>query len=408
MNILMITQLYPQPDDTGDNKPTRTVEYFAKEWVKEGHKVIVIHCPSKFPLLFYLIPAPVQNRLAGATSTIFPSIKSRRKLIREEYGIKVYRFPMLKVKPGGAYSTRAMEAQAREIIHCLEKESFVPDLVAGHFANPSTELTAIIAGHYQAKSSIVFHNDCLVKRMAKYRLAENVSRIGAVGVRSALEAERVAERLHLDRIPFICYSGAPNDAVQAAKKVCDKQDFSGGIRHLYVGSMIKRKHLDVVIRAFLATAKGKDTLTIIGGGPEEESMRKLASELDTENRIIFKGRIKREEVLREMGEAQVFTLISHGETYGMVYIEAMLQGCLTIASKRGGFDGLILDGINGFLSEPGDQVSLEDVYRRIAAMTTEERNRIGQAAIDTAIHFSEKEVADRYLSDILNNQRKED
>ena len=84
MNILMITQLYPQPDDTGDNKPTRTVEYFAKEWVKEGHKVIVIHCPSKFPLLFYLIPAPVQNRLAGATSTIFPSIKSRRKLIREE------------------------------------------------------------------------------------------------------------------------------------------------------------------------------------------------------------------------------------------------------------------------------------------------------------------------------------
>ena len=69
---------------------------------------------------------------------------------------------------------------------------------------------------------------------------------------------------------------------------------------------------------------------------------------------------------------------------------------------------MILDGINGFLSEPGDQVSLEAVYRRIAAMTTEERNRIGQAAIDTAIHFSEKEVADRYLSDILNNQRKED
>ena len=49
MNILMITQLYPQPDDTGDNKPTRTVEYFAKEWVKEGHKVIVIHCPMRHP-----------------------------------------------------------------------------------------------------------------------------------------------------------------------------------------------------------------------------------------------------------------------------------------------------------------------------------------------------------------------
>ena len=37
MNILIITQLYPQLDDVGDNKPTKTVEYFAKEWVKKGH-----------------------------------------------------------------------------------------------------------------------------------------------------------------------------------------------------------------------------------------------------------------------------------------------------------------------------------------------------------------------------------
>jgi glycosyltransferase involved in cell wall biosynthesis len=145
----------------------------------------------------------------------------------------------------------------------------------------------------------------------------------------------------------------------------------------------------------------------VGGGPEEESLRNLASELDTEGRIVFTGRIPREEVLRKMGEAQVFTLISHWETFGMVYIEAMLQGCLTIASRGGGFDGLIEDGVNGFLSEPGDQASLEAVYRRIAAMTMQERNKIGQAAIDTAIHFSEKEVADRYLSDILSHQKNE-
>ena len=38
-------------------------------------------------------------------------------------------------------------------------------------------------------------------------------------------------------------------------------------------------------------------------------------------------------------------------------------------------------------------------------MTTEERNKIGQAAIDVAVHFSESEVAERYLDDILKNQR---
>lgn len=405
MNILVITQLYPQPDDTGDNKPTRTVEYFAKEWVNAGNKVIVAHCPSKFPFLFYLIPPKIKNKLAGATSNIFPPLSSRKKIVREEFGIKVYRFPMLKVFPGNGYSDGKMKAQAKEICECLEKERFVPNLVVGHFANPSAELTAIIAKRYKAKSSIVFHHDCTETNIEKYRIRESIKNIGAIGARSVIEAQEVKERLNLNRMPFICYSGAPNDAVQAAKKICDKQDFSDGIRHIYVGSLIKRKHLDVVIKAFLNTSKEKDTLTVVGGGPEEEPLRKLAETMNAGNRIIFTGRIPREKVLEKMGEAQVFTLISHGETFGMVYIEAMLQGCLTIASKGGGFDGLIQDGVNGFICEPGNQKNLEDVYRRIAQMTTEEKNRIGQAAIDTAIHYSEREVAERYLNDILENQR---
>ena len=339
------------------------------------------------------------------TSNIFPPLSSRKKLQREEFGIKVYRFPMLKVLPGNGYSRKKMKSQAQEICDCLNKEDFIPDLVVGHFANPSTELTAIIAKHYKAKSSIVFHHDCTDSNIEKYRLQENVAKIGAIGARSVIEAKEVKERLQLSTLPFICYSGAPNDAVKAAKKVCVKQDFSEGIRHIYVGSLIKRKHLDVVIKAFLNTAGEKDTLTVVGGGPEEESLHKLASEIKAGNRIIFTGRIPRNEVLEKMGDAQVFTLISHGETFGMVYIEAMLQGCLTIASKGGGFDGLIQDGVNGFICEPGDQQDLEKVYKRISVMTTEERNRIGQAAIDTAIHYSEREVAERYLNDILSNQR---
>lgn len=405
MNILIITQLYPQPDDVGDNKPTRTVEYFAKEWVKEGHIVVVAHCPSKFPFLFYLIPPKIKNKLAGATSNIFPPISSRRKFVREEFGIRVYRFPMLKVLPGSGYSIHVMQSQAKEICESLNKSNFEPDLVVGHFANPSTELTSIIANKYGAKSSIVFHHDCTEKNIKKYRIRESVAEIGVIGARSVIESMEIKNRLKLKRIPFVCYSGVPNDAVQTAKVTCDKQDFNKGIRHIYVGSLIKRKHIDVVIKSFLSTAGERDSLTVIGGGPEEDSLKSLVNKLRANNRIIFTGRIPRNEVLKKMGDAQVFTLISHGETFGMVYIEAMLQGCLVIASKGGGFDGLIQDGINGFICEPGNQKCLENIYKRIVRMTTEERNKIGQAAIDMAIHFSESEVAKRYLDDILKNQR---
>ena len=51
MNILVITQMYSQPDDAGVNRPTKTVNYFAKEWNGMGHSVKVIHCPVNSPIV---------------------------------------------------------------------------------------------------------------------------------------------------------------------------------------------------------------------------------------------------------------------------------------------------------------------------------------------------------------------
>lgn len=404
MNILIITQLYPQPDDEGQNKPTHTVEYFAKEWVKSGHKVVVAHCSSKFPFIFYLIPGNIKNKLAVKTSNIFPSMRSRKKIIRYEYGIDIYRYPMLKMLPGRGYSDKAMQRQEKIIIRDLEKKEFIPDLVAGHFANPSTELVAMLAEYYHAKSSIVFHGDCNESTLKRYKLKNLTKRIGAIGVRSMTEGQRVKRVLGLDYDPFVCCSGAPNDAVAAAEAVCKKHDYKNGTRYIWVGSFIKRKNLNEVMSAFSKVAGEKDTLIIIGSGPEESDYRSAAEVLPGSEKIRFLGRIPRENVQQHMKDAQVFTLISHHEVYGMVYIEAMLQGCLVIASKGEGFDGIIRDGENGFICEPGNADMLADIYKRIQGMTAEERNTIGQAAIDTAIHYSEQEVAERYLNDILEGQ----
>lgn len=404
MNILVITQMYSQPDDVGDNKPTKTVNYFVKEWVAMGHSVVVMHCPSKFPIILYKLPDLIKNRFAGRISTMVPPVESRRILEREENGAKVYRLPMLKFAPGRPYSSSAMKKQAKKIEERLEILHFTPELVLGHFANPSTELVAEVAEHYKAKSSIVFHQDCTETGISKYRLAENTKRIKAIGCRSIIEAKQVQERLGLTQEPFVCCSGAPNDAVVAAEKVCKKMDLSDGIRFIYVGSLIKRKHMDVVLRTFDNIAGEKDSLKVVGGGPEEDNLKQLAAKLKHGEQIKFTGRISRSDVLKEMKEAQVFTLISDGETYGMVYIEAMLQGCLTIASKGQGFDGIIQDGVNGFICEAGNEDMLSSIYKRIIAMSEDERNCIGQAAIDTAIHYSEREVAERYLNDILENQ----
>lgn len=411
MNILVITQLYPQPDDIGDNKPTHTVEYFARVWESEGHNVIIMHCPSKFPLVFYYIPTRIKNILGASTSNIIPSLASRKKLKREEFGITVYRLPMLKYFPGMGYSKQKIEIQVEKIEKLIKIHKFIPDLIAGHFANPSAELVARLTKKYpNAKSSIVFHNDCNRKNIKKYHISNYIKEIGAVGARSIIEAKSIKTLLNLNRQPFLCFSGVPDDAVKTAEKQCIKQDFSNGIKHIFVGSLIARKHLKSTIKAFIKRGTRSSTLEIIGGGPEEKKLKAMVAKNKANNMITFSGRIPRLNVLQRMKGAHIFTLISEGETYGMVYIEAMLQGCIVIASRGGGFDGIIQDRINGFICNPGDAEMLESIYQRIEDMTIDERNEMGQRAIDLAIHLSEKEVADNYLRDIFcykNNNWKE-
>lgn len=393
--------MYSQPDDVGDNKPTKTVNYFVKEWVAMGHSVIVMHCPSKFPIILYKLPDTIKNRFAGRISTMVPTIESRRDLERDENGAKVYRLPMLKLAPGRAYSTQAMKKQAKKIEKKLKELCFIPDLVLGHFANPSTELVSLLAKRYHCKSSIVFHGDCNESTIEKYRLKTLVPTIGAVGARSEIEADKIQKLLNLNERPYVCCSGVPNEALNNATTICDKHKCNNGIKFLYVGSFIKRKHVEAIIEAFDKVATPKDTLTIVGGGPEEEKLKELAHQKINRERIIFTGRVDRDRVLQYMKESNVFTLVSDGEVFGMVYIEAMLQGCLTIASKGGGFDGIIKHQKNGYICKPGDPVNLASIYKEIQNSQYDALNQIGQNAIDTAMHFSEQEVAEVYLNDIL-------
>lgn len=45
---------------------------------------------------------------------------------------------------------------------------------------------------------------------------------------------------------------------------------------------------------------------------------------------------------------------SYPEGFGIVYLEAMASGCVTIGTKGEGIDGFIRDGENGFLVPPDD------------------------------------------------------
>ena len=63
MRILVLTSIYPQPDDDKTAGVTPVVHYFAKEWARQGHDVMVIHNANKFVLPLYLLPKKIRRKI---------------------------------------------------------------------------------------------------------------------------------------------------------------------------------------------------------------------------------------------------------------------------------------------------------------------------------------------------------
>ena len=77
-----------------------------------------------------------------------------------------------------------------------------------------------------------------------------------------------------------------------------------------------------------------------------------------------------------MQMSECFIMVSKNETFGLVYLEAMLQGCIVVASKNEGIDGIIIHGENGFLCNAGDVNELTKNLKiyRFSNWTREKKN----------------------------------
>ena len=113
--------------------------------------------------------------------------------------------------------------------------------------------------------------------------------------------------------------------------------------------------------------------------------------------VVFTGQIPHEEVLKKMREADIFILPSVNETFGMVYLEAMASGCITVCTENDGIDGIIKDGVNGFTTMP-DKV--EETLRKI--INLKNKNILLENSFNTISDYSEQKASENYLKNILN------
>lgn len=95
---------------------------------------------------------------------------------------------------------------------------------------------------------------------------------------------------------------------------------------------------------------------IAGDGTEKEKLQRLVRTLGLQDEVAFLGFVA--DVPAFLGSIDIFVLPSLFEGLGVAVLEAMAAAKPVVASGAGGLRELIVDGVTGLLSPPGDATAL--------------------------------------------------
>jgi len=159
---------------------------------------------------------------------------------------------------------------------------------------------------------------------------------------------------------------------------------------LSVGRLIYEKGFDILIYEFAELLeKIKDVhLLIVGTGPEEQKLKRIARDLHIADKITFSGNF--DNLADLFCSADCFVQPSRQEGFGITILEAMSNGLPVIASDVGGIPEIIENEANGLLvsiRKCGDLSSaIERFYSDINLR--EKLSKIGQETAFEKFHIS--------------------
>lgn len=399
MNILLISTIYPIPGP--NNYGTSVCHYFARNWSELGYNVQVVHIQAVYPRPMYWAAKMARNWIAAKTGAVVYTSRDKGGSYVMD-GISVIRIPVFKPIPHGRCSRKSVKSAVCSIIFNNQKRNFCPDYIIAHFPNPQLEIIDSLKAYYPcAKTALVMHGDSeMTKKVYGKDLIRLLGSVDAWGFRNLHDRDVFMQVIAPVKRTFMCYSGVPEYYLADL----NRHDYSRPLKEfIYVGEMIERKYPEVLIDALQeAYPSGGWHLTYVGDGQQINKIRERVAKCHIEESVTILGQVPRDEILALYDAADCMMMISRGEAYGLVYLEAMARGCITIASRDEGFDGVIIDGENGFLCKAGAPEELARIIIRINSMPANDRQRISDAALDSARNLTDLNAAKRYIESVMS------
>lgn len=132
-----------------------------------------------------------------------------------------------------------------------------------------------------------------------------------------------------------------------------------------VGRLEVRKDFPTLLRAFARVVQNQQCrLVICGDGPQQESLRDLADQLDIQERVCFLGWV--ENPYKYMSQSDVFVLSSSNEGFANVIVEALAVGCPVVSTDcESGPAEILEDGAWGKLVPVGDEKVMANSIKQV-------------------------------------------
>ena len=166
---------------------------------------------------------------------------------------------------------------------------------------------------------------------------------------------------------------------------------------VFLGRLVSDKGVDLLLGALKLLRNDGLTpdLTIIGGGPEEQNLRRLTTESGLDPQVTFAGEVSGPPLAERLNRHRILVVPSRwAEPFGLVALEGIACGCLVVGSRDGGLKEAI--GPCGLTFENGSASDLAAVLKNVLSAPELEADFQREASAHLA-RFQTKQAARAYL-----------
>ncbi|MEI7729532.1 MAG: glycosyltransferase [Verrucomicrobiota bacterium] len=247
------------------------------------------------------------------------------------------------------------------------------------------------------------------KQMVYWRLAERrILRDARAVLFTCEEERRLAQNTFqpyhcTERITHLGVEPPPANAESARQAFLNHfESLKGSRLLLFLGRLHPKKGVDLLLRAFAKIAILNANWKLVMAGPDQlgqqAEWKQLASQLGLADRIVWTGLLQGELKWGAYYAAEVFTLPSHQENFGLAVVEAMACGVPVLISTAVNIHREITADNAGF-AEPDQQDGIDRLLRRWLELPMAEQQRMrGNARRCFGQRFEVTRAAEQFIS----------